>query len=57
MLDIRLPGLDGWEVLRQIRADQATRELPVIIVSILDEKARGLADGADGYLIKPVRQR
>ena len=54
VLDIKLPGLDGWEVLRQIRADQATRDLPVIIVSILDEKARGLADGADGYLIKPV---
>jgi signal transduction histidine kinase/ActR/RegA family two-component response regulator len=54
VLDIRLPGLDGWEVLRQIRADQATRELPVIVVSILDEKARGLALGADAYLIKPV---
>ena len=54
VLDIKLPGLDGWEVLRQIRADQTTRELPVIIVSILDEKSRGLALGADGYLIKPV---
>jgi CheY-like chemotaxis protein len=54
VLDIRLPGLDGWEVLRQIRADQATRELSVIVVSILDEKARGLALGADAYLIKPV---
>jgi signal transduction histidine kinase/CheY-like chemotaxis protein len=54
VLDIRLPGLDGWEVLRQIRADRATRELPVIIVSILDEKARGLGLGADDYLIKPV---
>jgi DNA-binding response OmpR family regulator len=54
VLDIKLPGLDGWEVLRQIRADQATRELPVIIVSIVDEKARGLTLGADDYLIKPV---
>jgi signal transduction histidine kinase/ActR/RegA family two-component response regulator len=54
VLDIRLPGLDGWEVLRQIRADQATRVLPVIVVSILDEKARGMALGADVYLIKPV---
>ena len=54
MLDIRLPGLDGWEVLDQIRAEPATRELPVIIVSILDEKARGLACGADDYLVKPV---
>jgi DNA-binding response OmpR family regulator len=54
VLDIKLPGLDGWEVLRQIRAEQATRELPVIIVSILDEKSRGLAFGADDYLVKPV---
>jgi CheY-like chemotaxis protein len=54
VLDIKLPGLDGWEVLRQIRDDQATRELSVIIVSIVDEKARGLALGADDYLIKPV---
>jgi CheY-like chemotaxis protein len=54
VLDIKLPGLDGWEVLRQIRSDQATRELPVIIVSIIDEKARGLGLGADDYLIKPV---
>ncbi len=54
VLDIRLPGMDGWEVLRQLRADQATRDLPVVVVSILDEKARGLALGADAYLIKPV---
>ena len=40
--------------IRQIRADQATRDLPVVVVSILDEKARGLALGADAYLIKPV---
>jgi CheY-like chemotaxis protein len=54
VLDIRLPGMDGWEVLRQIRAEQTTRDLPVVVVSILDEKARGLALGADAYLIKPV---
>jgi signal transduction histidine kinase/ActR/RegA family two-component response regulator len=54
VLDIRLPGLDGWAVLRQLRADRATRDLPVVVVSILDEKARGLALGADAYLIKPV---
>ena len=55
MLDIRLPGMDGWEVLRRCAADDATRDIPVIIVSILDEKSRGLALGAAGYLIKPVK--
>jgi signal transduction histidine kinase/ActR/RegA family two-component response regulator len=54
VLDIRLPGIDGWEVLEQLRADPATQAVPVIIASILDEKARGVAAGAAEYLIKPV---
>ena len=54
LLDIRLPDIDGWEVLEQLRGDPATRSVPVIIASILDEKSRGLAAGASEYLIKPV---
>jgi CheY-like chemotaxis protein len=54
LLDIRLPRVDGWEVLAQLRADESTSSLPVILVSILDEKARGLALGAADYLVKPV---
>jgi signal transduction histidine kinase/ActR/RegA family two-component response regulator len=54
VLDIRLPGIDGWEVLDRLRSDTATQALPVIIASILDEKSRGLAAGANEYLIKPV---
>ena len=54
VLDIRLPGIDGWEVLAQLRSDPATQTLPVIIVTILDEKSRGIAAGAAEYLIKPV---
>ena len=54
ILDIRLPGLDGWEVLDRMRADDATGGIPVIIVSILDEKHRGMSSGAADYLIKPV---
>ena len=54
VLDIRMPGLDGWQVLTQVRDDEATRSVPVIIVSILDERSRGLALGAADYLIKPV---
>ena len=54
LLDIRLPGIDGWEVLEALQADPETEEVPVIIVSILDEKSRGLAAGAAEYLVKPV---
>ena len=54
LLDIRLPDIDGWEVLEQLRRDPQTAELPVIIVSIVDERPRGLAAGATDYLIKPV---
>jgi signal transduction histidine kinase/ActR/RegA family two-component response regulator len=54
LLDLRLPGVDGWEVLRQIRSDPDTDEVPVIIASILDEKSRGMSAGATDYLIKPI---
>jgi CheY-like chemotaxis protein len=54
LLDIRLPGIDGWKVLEKLRSDPATRTVPVIIATILDEKSRGLAAGAAEYLIKPV---
>ena len=54
VLDLRLPGTDGWTVLETLKATPTTREIPVIIVSILDEAARGLAAGAAEYLTKPV---
>jgi len=56
LLDIRLPRTDGWEVLRRVRADAATAGVPVIVVSIVDERARGLALGASAYLVKPVHR-
>ena len=54
LLDIRLPRLDGWVVLRELKADPRTRTIPVIVVSMLDERPRGLASGAADYLVKPV---
>ena len=54
LLDIRLPGIDGWAVLEALKADPATREIPVIVVSIVDERARGVALGAAAYLVKPI---
>jgi DNA-binding response OmpR family regulator len=54
-LDIRLPKMDGLEVLRKLRAQEKTRNIPVIILSNYDEEdlvARGLRLGAHEYLIK-----
>lgn len=54
VLDIRLPGLDGWQVLERLRDDPRTAAIPVVVVSVLDERPRGLAVGAAAYLLKPV---
>ncbi|WP_405067317.1 GAF domain-containing protein [Kribbella sp. NBC_01510] len=54
LLDIRLPGIDGWAVLQALKAEAATHDIPVIIVSIVEERARGAALGAAAYLVKPV---
>jgi CheY-like chemotaxis protein len=54
-LDLHIPGLDGADVLRAIRDDDATRDLHVIVVTATGEegKAEALALGADGYVTKP----
>jgi signal transduction histidine kinase/DNA-binding response OmpR family regulator len=54
VLDILLPGIDGWDVLAQLKADPGTAAIPVVVVSMLDERGRGFALGAAEYLVKPV---
>ena len=57
LLDVMLPRLDGFEVLRRIRADARTKDLPVIMVTSFSrdqDAARGRALGANDYIIKPV---
>jgi len=49
-----MPGMDGWTVLRELKADPDLAGIPVIILSIADEKERGLELGAADYLVKPV---
>ncbi|GAA1446191.1 hypothetical protein GCM10009641_69220 [Mycobacterium cookii] len=56
VLDIRLPRMDGWEVLARMKADPATRSIPIVVASIIDERQRGLQLGAAAYLLKPVRR-
>jgi DNA-binding response OmpR family regulator len=55
-LDLVLPGTDGLGVLRQLRANPETRHLPVIIISVLDNRELGLTLGADDYFVKPVER-
>jgi PAS domain S-box-containing protein len=53
-LDILLQAETGWPVLERLRADPQTLEIPVVIVSIVEEMATGFALGASAYLVKPV---
>ena len=54
ILDVLLPGIDGWEVLRRLKADPEVRDIPVIVVTVVDERELGLALGAVDYYLKPV---
>src|SRR6185369_17330564 len=59
LLDVMMPGLDGYAVCRAIRADPHTAMLPVVLVTALDptqERVKGLEAGADDFLNKPVNQ-
>jgi CheY-like chemotaxis protein len=49
-----LPDTDGWDVLQALKADPSTCEIPVLICSALREEKRSIAQGADGYLQKPI---
>ncbi|MEH1901951.1 MAG: ATP-binding protein [Nostoc sp.] len=54
MLDIMLEGENGWTFLREIKGDETTRTIPVLIITIIDNQKQALALGANGFLIKPV---
>lgn len=53
-LDILLPEMSGWEILSKLRQHPKYKGIPVIIISILPEQSKGIALGADGYLVKPI---
>ncbi len=60
LLDISMPSLDGWSVLRELRADERTRRIPCIAVTAFAmerDRQRALAAGFDDYVAKPFRAK
>jgi CheY-like chemotaxis protein len=55
-LDVMMPGMDGWEVLRSLQADKDLSEIPVIMLTMVDDPERGIRFGATEYLTKPVNR-
>jgi signal transduction histidine kinase/CheY-like chemotaxis protein len=53
-LDVVMPGMDGWAVLKTLKADPQLSSIPVVMITITDERERGMALGAADYLVKPV---
>jgi signal transduction histidine kinase/ActR/RegA family two-component response regulator len=53
-LDVVMPDMTGWDVLDELQTDTALASIPVIMVSIVDQEALGLASGASQYLVKPI---
>jgi signal transduction histidine kinase/NO-binding membrane sensor protein with MHYT domain/CheY-like chemotaxis protein len=53
-LDVMMPGMDGWEVLRELKHDPETRDIPVIMITMTDDRETGFALGATEFLTKPI---
>lgn len=56
-LDVELPSKSGWEVLQALKADEATRSIPVVVVSVTKERTRALELGAAEFVVKPVERQ
>jgi two-component system, cell cycle response regulator len=59
LLDIMMPGINGYEVTRKLKSDQKTSHIPIILITALDsadDKSKGMAAGADEFLNKPINK-
>ncbi|MDR7273398.1 response regulator [Catenuloplanes atrovinosus] len=54
LLDVVLPGIDGWSVIRELKNDGLLATIPVLFISVVDERHAGIAMGAADFLVKPV---
>lgn len=57
LLDLMMPGIDGFEVIRRVRADEKTKDLPIIIISALNSEqdiSKGFQLGANDFINKPI---
>ncbi|HEY8562149.1 MAG TPA: response regulator [Pyrinomonadaceae bacterium] len=57
LLDVMMPGMDGWKVLQALKSDNRTAQIPVIVCSIVDNRPLGYRLGASHYFVKPVEPR
>jgi len=55
-LDVMLPDQDGWDILRALKSDPRTKDIPVLVISVLENSELALSLGATDYLVKPVRR-
>lgn len=53
-LDVMMPKLDGWTILNQLKLNEATADIPVVMVTMLQDREMGFSLGASDYLMKPV---
>ncbi len=56
-LDVLMPGMDGWKVLQTLKADPLLQDIPVIILSMTDDRSIGFSLGASEYMVKPVERK
>ncbi|NDJ62016.1 MAG: response regulator, partial [Chloroflexi bacterium] len=54
--DVLMPGINGWDLLRTLKRDTTTAQIPVIVSTVLDQASQGRDLGAVGYLRKPVER-
>jgi CheY-like chemotaxis protein len=52
-----MPGMDGWQVIEQLKSDPDTRSIPVLMCTIVNEQGRGMTLGAADYLVKPILEQ
>ena len=55
-LDVLLPDADGFSIFNKLRQDERTRNIPVIFVTVKEDKNKGIQMGASGYIVKPFNE-